>query len=1402
MEYRIVKSTVLNIASCASSGSYLLCSKNPDTGGWEIEDVSPASFRIDPDIVKRLLAALNNSTGADIRIDSDIIDRVFVTANNSSGKPQEKGDGDGDLTNFSDDEDEGDGEIGDEEIDLMIEQELHADEDQLLAIRGMAELISQGGLQRPVEDECALGDRDETHTNPSGVVVSPVPESTYIRALEGIVSEAPGDTNELDFCDRLMWGLDPDVNEADSEEGSMDQPNLCDDITSLFGSTKSHIHSQISPSPDAVITTPRSPTFEAPGSLPQTAEEDFSSPQFTVENEQAPSMPPRHRSSRLASQFVTRLDESEDDEDEELPSMPQRRRSLLHQRSRTAMRIDSEEETDDVDDSYEPVDDEDEGANMLSPRGRVLPSESPKKKKFRNTLTSNPSSLITTPFLKSCKLAYHFQYQFIVCIPCQMQWDPNASKYVTDSGERHSSPLPPKMSRVGFKKRITDELTQELRERNLLESGEALDILTSYSTSHSNVREGKWLESVKPDLDQEGPVEGLKVYEHAEESIRHHYTPINPEGPKRKKSTSGKPKTKERKYCIDHDVGRQRGDKLYTIAPVQSFFMANAVRALFPVIYPSQTNRLRSMPVPPTLPSSSSSIDFSFEALADLIDQEESRYESTMCTKARCASELVEPVFVKMNMVDLWEQIPMPAVRKVLSIRPVRWDTATEPTRRLFAAISVTFMSICSKVKRADPGLLALIGKGAALYESPKGRPFSIPQKESTLHAYLLFEVQLLRRMLYVLRRPIERTDQTRVFRFNDTQEEALRRLEKALCTKALSLVEVGDCVQAALETLYFPQCPEKAVFDVFDAPLSTYLALAQFSVRLRAYHHIYQDFQQWSAPVTKPTPTKASSPPATSTVLHYESTSTPPVVEQHHTPPSPSNPPHHESLFTPPTTPHHKYLFTPQSEQHHSPAGSLPSPSPVLQRTLRPRNPRIAGSNAGSNAGSESDVEMNNLSSDYHESESESGGANWDFTGPRSNVVKEQDEDDRMEVDERAGTQPTAKVVPRAGDATVDGWFSHVKSWSRKYLTPGNISPYSMLRHFMHLTSVHQFRAHKHPNMQWVNDDLLVVDQKHQFVPSKFFNFVDYQLEQLEVFFKDRVLRGFSLGDLDVVCDFTKLKDSGDVKTEWYSCLLPLKDMQNEDSKKFLVNLLQRGDLVSPLPGAEMDWKCEGSPGRTTEENLMQIANTVSRRHLFVESILGTLAIFSNYWKGAKAQGRFKEILRVLPYRISRLLFILIRVVRPVEHLFIMRFESLKNQESFTTNYRTKLWASGGHQLGNRVLMDSVALFFKHPDRYGNLTFEWISGVRPYHHLTVAIQRRLLPGPSRYSPEVAKAGVDIGDLQAGRSDGVSAQNYAVLSSFIPAESGLISHYQALSMRWHGLFGQSTGFESDRVYIV
>jgi hypothetical protein len=333
-----------------------------------------------------------------------------------------------------------------------------------------------------------------------------------------------------------------------------------------------------------------------------------------------------------------------------------------------------------------------------------------------------------------------------------------------------------------------------------------------------------------------------------------------------------------------------------------------------------------------------------------------------------------------------------------------------------------------------------------------------------------------------------------------------------------------------------------------------------------------------------------------------------------------------------------------------------------------------------------------------------------------------------------------------------------------------------------------------------------------------------------LEEFVKQHILFGSSLDDLGITCDFTKMEDTKDVDTEKYGCLLSdVSEEQplNPDAEKFSLHLAQSQQLYSLDSQGTLQWKTteavcwseslslaldrlcvlchilQGSPGRGTEELKMQVSNTKGggRRHLFIDNHLGTLFVFSNYWKGAKATGRFKEIVRVLPYRPARLLFTLVRVARPIELLYLSKTMTKEEFETASAASHGLLWASKGKPPHNKLLTDALPAFFQREDRHGSRPLTWITGMRLYRHLVVAIQRRHFPG-FRYSKEDEQRGLNIGDLQAGRSGETSEQHYAPEIGSVPAERGMIAHYVQFSQLWHKFMKQSTSFDLEFKYIV
>ena len=386
------------------------------------------------------------------------------------------------------------------------------------------------------------------------------------------------------------------------------------------------------------------------------------------------------------------------------------------------------------------------------------------------------------------------------------------------------------------------------------------------------------------------------------------------------------------------------------------------------------------------------------------------------------------------------------------------------------------------------------------------------------------------------------------------------------------------------------------------------------------------------------------------------------------------------------------------------------------------------------------------------------------------------------------------------------------------------NIAPYSTIRSWMKLFSDAQRNSRKAPNMQWVTDEILLIN-KDKFNFTNFKSFIHLQLDRLEIFIKDYVLLGHTLEELNIICDFAALNETGDIATLGNGSLF--SDLTNSDSNKFICKAIADGKLLSAVNNV-LVWNSiqsdlwmgynnqailclsvlchilQGAPGRLTEELMLQLNNTTTgRRHVFCDPTLKTIMIWSDYWKGVKITGRFKEVLRVLPYRIARLLFIMIRVVRPVECMYLIKYKTQPEDVlKLKSVYRYCLWASLGTAPTINSMYSGFEDFFGAKDGDNNKPFEWIAGVRDYRHIAVAIQHRHLPGRTRYTKAIAEAQTSIGDLQAGRTEATSQQHYAVEKTCIPTDPAFIHHYISYSKDWHSLFGLNTSPGKEDKYQV
>ncbi|KAG5222258.1 hypothetical protein IMY05_C3108000400 [Salix suchowensis] len=184
----------------------------------------------------------------------------------------------------------------------------------------------------------------------------------------------------------------------------------------------------------------------------------------------------------------------------------------------------------------------------------------------------------------------------------------------------------------------------------------------------------------------------------------------------------------------------------------------------------------------------------------------------------------------------------------------------------------------------------------------------------------------------------------------------------------------------------------------------------------------------------------------------------------------------------------------------------------------------------------------------------------------------------------------------------------------------------------------------------------------------------VQREMAHLEESIASGVLIGEDLAALGIDFDLFLVEDSGDETTPGYgifgktnnpdsSTLMDafikketFKDLENPKSQRYDEDKVQNWILE-----VEHAWGLlyplihilSGPPARGTEEASFTVCNlSGGRRHLFMADYEGErlLTIRSDYHKGLRTTSLVKEIWRVLPYGLARVLYVLLHLIRPIE--------------------------------------------------------------------------------------------------------------------------------------------------------
>ncbi|TFK18067.1 hypothetical protein FA15DRAFT_710214 [Coprinopsis marcescibilis] len=1000
-----------------------------------------------------------------------------------------------------------------------------------------------------------------------------------------------------------------------------------------------------------------------------------------------------------------------------------------------------------------------------------IPPNSPRRQKVTRSVGVPLSEVFQTATMQAYNLEYNNKYGVLLCRECQHavcadmlvrhlegvsfypipQWNEDTRKW-SPGNKKHSFYLSPAT-------KAKNNLIKTISKEIAAVTGEKTPPKILGTRNCPKIAQEVWLKQVIPVDDQVGPIAGLRQYK----GPGYFCTELLANGEPCRYAALRKENLISQHRTIYHPVGRSiSGNKGYRKEEgviLQSFCLRGD----------GYWFKVAPGPEPPasssTLPSPRMSVSDAFAA------EDAAFAEQIQDDSALEQDKLIRQCFHTSGFLGVWELVEIDQIQELHAICSPTRARADLPTQRFILGTASAFLAISEKIPKSHSSILKVLGEGSAAFRPVKGM-FTVPSYRTLTH-YLLWDIQFLTRMMRVAKKPLYRKDGSKLFVFNAAQATALEDLRKAI-QQVETVAKIASLSNDALLSLYFPANVVATALDRTKDPLFVYLAClslkttgepdnieeqpcrfakVQYSIRIRAFHRFYMDYNRAAGIELAPLEPKIYSLPKVSQkrARGQKNADRPAKKPRMEVPPSDE-----EEMETPPSD---------DDEEQ------LQEPTPLAMKLPPEQDVSITPWALG--AGEDSDSEGDGLT-------------NLDL---ELNIP--------IEVHQ--------------------GWLK----WAKQYLSEDGLSPYSLVRMAMKIFSQEVFNSRKGATTDWSANDNTLYIKENQLNVQDFVDFVSHRLKSTEEDMSQYLLFGTTLNELGIKCDFSEMKEAYNTTDLAENCFKKVSDppgrATNPDAQRLITHLqgtlyeLEDGGGKSVIHWNQskiIEWQLklwestravaalahllQGSPGRGTEEAIMQISNTRSgRRHIFVDKNLQTLAIYANYHKGVTVTGRFKEVLRFLPYRVARLLWILIRVLRPIERLYVLRMSEgdQEQQKKIDKAYRQCLWVSMGAPAQEGFVSESLKAFFRRKDERGGQTFQWIGGIRDYRQLAVALQRKRIPGAFRFTKDMVANSGSIGDAQAGRSQAASYQNYAIEKDLFAEQSPHINHYRQFSIKWQEMFG-------------
>ncbi|KAF9479645.1 hypothetical protein BDN70DRAFT_932365 [Pholiota conissans] len=396
---------------------------------------------------------------------------------------------------------------------------------------------------------------------------------------------------------------------------------------------------------------------------------------------------------------------------------------------------------------------------------------------------------------------------------------------------------------------------------------------------------------------------------------------------------------------------------------------------------------------------------------------------------------------------------------------------------------------------------------------------------------------------------------------------------------------------------------------------------------------------------------------------------------------------------------------------------------------------------------------------------------------------------------------------------AELSGWISIATDFVDTYLASFGDSPFSIIRLWMHALSV-VAKSTPRPNLIWWKGDTMLM-AGNDILFSEYRQKTYKQLLQLENFILDKVLLGtYTMEEAETQFNLKNLMETGDEKTPGHGVIAdtttPL--MNNTESDIFFQQLFKEKKLgfqQSKSGGIDIDYgECAiwlGAidqafwtlvalchitviAGRGTEWLTISPTNNKNGpKGVVYDPGAQTAAFNAAYHKGLNIQGVNKHNRRYMPYEIFRLLYLLIRVVRPTELLVLMRTVIPEQEKSVTIQaYQTHIFASLGRAWTSSDISRALQIFFKN---VLNLSI----GLHDYRHMVIAIQRKHMKLKA-ISPSPMEEG--LSQLR-GHQKVVGDSHYAREIHLGSCDPDHREVALSLARQYHRIMGFATGFDDE-----